>query len=279
MLRSDIFKTIVGKLGSPTIDLFASRLNRQVSCYVYWRPDPEATHTDAFSVDWSKYFFYAFPPFSLVARCLQKVELYQTEGIMVVPNWPTQPWFSKLMQLLTANPLVTPMTRTTLQLPWELSKVHPQLYNNLTLLACQISGKPIKHKAYSAAATNIIVSSWRSSSGKSYQSYINRWKTYCGKRKIDFIRPSVGAALDFLVQLYENGASYSTLNTARYYCTFMLSSTNRQLRIWFPSCSKKIYEGCFSASASCTKVWQYLGCAGRVALSRAIDAINRARSP
>ncbi|CAB4036953.1 Hypothetical predicted protein [Paramuricea clavata] len=31
----------------------------------------------------------------------------------------------------------------------------------------------------SAAATSIIVSSWRPSSGKLYQSYNNRWKTYC----------------------------------------------------------------------------------------------------
>ena len=34
-----------------------------------------------------------------------------------------------------------------------------------------------KAQGISAAATNIIVSSWRSSSGKLYQSYINRWKT------------------------------------------------------------------------------------------------------
>ena len=58
----------------------------------------------------------------------------------------------------------------------------------------------------STSATNIIVSSGRSSSGKLYQSYISRWKT-CGKRKIHFIRPPVGVTLDFLVQLYENGAS------------------------------------------------------------------------
>lgn len=147
MLRSDIFKTIVEKLGSSHIDLFASRLNRQVSCYVSWRPDPEAAYTDAFSVDWSKYFFCAFPQFSLVAQCLQKVELDQTDGIIVVPNLPTQPWFSKLMHLLTANPLAIPNTKTTLQLPWDSSKVHP-LFNNLTLLACQISGKLIKHKVY-----------------------------------------------------------------------------------------------------------------------------------
>ena len=53
----------------------------------------------------------------------------------------------------------------------------------------------------STAATNIIVSSWRSSSGKLYQSYISRWKTYCGKRKIDFIRPPVGVVHMKMVQV------------------------------------------------------------------------------
>ena len=86
MLRSDIFEALVGKLRSPNIDLFASRLNRQVPCYVSWRPDPGAAYTDAFSVEWSKYFFYAFPPFSLIPQCLQKVELYQANGIIIVPN-------------------------------------------------------------------------------------------------------------------------------------------------------------------------------------------------
>ncbi|CAB4015453.1 Transposon Tf2-6 poly [Paramuricea clavata] len=147
MLRPDIFKQLVGKFGSPNIDLFASRLNRQVSCFASWRPDPEATHIDAFSIDWSKFFFYAFPPFSLVAQCLQKVEWDQAEGIIVVPNWPTQPWFSKLMQLLTETPWIIPKSKTTLQLPWDVHRVHP-LHSNLTLLACQISGNLMKHKVY-----------------------------------------------------------------------------------------------------------------------------------
>ena len=147
MLRSDIFKTIVRKLGLPDIDLFASGFNRQVSCYVSCKPDPEAAYTDAYSVDLSKYFIYAFPPFSLVVQCLHKVELHQTEGIIVVPNWATQAWFSRLMQLLTANLLALPKTRTTLQLPWEFSKLHP-LYKNQTLLACRISSKLTKHKGY-----------------------------------------------------------------------------------------------------------------------------------
>ncbi len=147
MLNPKIFLEVTARFGSPNIDLFASRLNRQVPCYVSWKPDPNATFIDAFNVDWSKYFFYAFPPFSLIPRCLQKVEQLQAEGILLVPNWPTQPWFSKAMQLLTHVPIILPRERTILQLPWDLNLVHP-LHNQMSLLACRISGNPIRCKEF-----------------------------------------------------------------------------------------------------------------------------------
>jgi hypothetical protein len=74
MLRPDIFKQLVGKFGSPNINLFALRLNRQVSCFLSWRPDPEATHIDAFSIDWSKFFFYAFRFSTIQSNCTMSTE-------------------------------------------------------------------------------------------------------------------------------------------------------------------------------------------------------------
>ena len=48
----------------PDIDLFASRINYLFSKYISYRPDHEAFAIDAFSLQWSKLDFYAFPPFS-----------------------------------------------------------------------------------------------------------------------------------------------------------------------------------------------------------------------
>ena len=46
----------------PSIDLFASKLNHQVSCYVSWKPDPRIVFIDAFTIaSWDKQFSYAFP--------------------------------------------------------------------------------------------------------------------------------------------------------------------------------------------------------------------------
>ena len=65
-LSAHVFKRIVALFGQPDIDLFASRLNAQVETYVSWKPHPMAKFGDAFSVDWSQFFFYAFPPFCTV---------------------------------------------------------------------------------------------------------------------------------------------------------------------------------------------------------------------
>ena len=58
----------------PDIDMFASRLNKQIECFVSWRPDPDAVAIDAFSLNSSDYkLIYAFVPFSLIGRTIQKV--------------------------------------------------------------------------------------------------------------------------------------------------------------------------------------------------------------
>ena len=49
-LRPDIFARILEKLGTPEIDLFASRLNKQLTTYVSWKPNPGAIHVDAFKI-------------------------------------------------------------------------------------------------------------------------------------------------------------------------------------------------------------------------------------
>jgi hypothetical protein len=57
----------------PEIDLFASRLNNQFKNYCSYRPDPEASHIDAFSISWEKLNLYGFPPFSCLLKTLRKI--------------------------------------------------------------------------------------------------------------------------------------------------------------------------------------------------------------
>ena len=138
MLSPATFQKIVRVFSQPDIDLFASRLNAQLQIYVSWKPDPKASFIDAFSIDWSNFLFYAFPPYCLISRCLQKVIQDQATGIIVVPFWPTQPFFSVLLSLLVAVPQILGVTRHNLIHPM-LSSPHP-LVGHLNLLVCKVSG-------------------------------------------------------------------------------------------------------------------------------------------
>ena len=56
-LLPQYFNTILAAYPDLSIDLFASRLNAQCSCYVSWQLDPHAHAVDAFSLFWGIVFF------------------------------------------------------------------------------------------------------------------------------------------------------------------------------------------------------------------------------
>ena len=145
-LQPGIFLKIIAIFGTPEIDLFACRLNNQLPKYVSWKPDPGACHVDAFSFSWSGKFVYIFPPFSLLNRCLQKLENDQTLALLVAPVWPTQVWWPRLLSLLVANPLLLPQDKDLLILP-QSGTLHP-LRNQMRLMACQLSGNTMKQEEY-----------------------------------------------------------------------------------------------------------------------------------
>ena len=59
-LGPDIYHSITKQFGQPSIDLFASRLNKQCPFYASWRPDPDALFADAFSANWNNFSFMRF---------------------------------------------------------------------------------------------------------------------------------------------------------------------------------------------------------------------------
>lgn len=44
------------------------------------------------------------PPNSLISRVLQKVQVDQVKGGVIVPLWPVQHWYTKLLHMITAAP-------------------------------------------------------------------------------------------------------------------------------------------------------------------------------
>ena len=138
-LDERIFQHICLRWGDPDVDLFASRLNAQVNTYCSWKPDPDCTYVDAFTVDWSSVGnVYLFPPFSLLGRCLQKIREDKARGILIAPLWPTQPWFSRLMELLVEVPVIIRKRKGLLKLPFQ--EIEHPLSDRMKLMACKVSG-------------------------------------------------------------------------------------------------------------------------------------------
>lgn len=123
----------------PEIDLFASRVNCQFPRYCSFKPDPGAEAIDAFTITWHSLNFYAFPPFSIVSAVLKKITSDKGEGICILPNWPTQPWYPKAMKMLTQPPVELKPRKDLLTLPSDPSSRHP-LHTRLRLLVCHLSG-------------------------------------------------------------------------------------------------------------------------------------------
>lgn len=137
-LSDAAFQSIISRFGNPDIDLLASRLNAKCSKYVSWKRDPQAFNIDAFTLNWNSYFFYCFPPFSLILRCLRKVMDDEATGVMVVPYWPSQSWYPLFVSLQISKPVFLSPNSDLLLFPFRTQ--HP-LWRSLTLVSCRLSGK------------------------------------------------------------------------------------------------------------------------------------------
>ena len=93
------------KLGQPTIDLVASRGNNKVKTFYSFYPDSLVSQVDAFSFYWSQDIIYAFPPFNLIPRVLQKIENEKIEENLIVPIFVNKSWFTRLLNLLIKESL------------------------------------------------------------------------------------------------------------------------------------------------------------------------------
>ena len=93
---------------------------------------------------------FIFPPCAVIGKVLHKKVLDVVTGIIVVPNWLTQPWYSFVMKLLI-NILILLCSSKTLFQHRAKSKPHPWA-NKLNLPACMMSDKTqkqqtIRHRA------------------------------------------------------------------------------------------------------------------------------------
>jgi hypothetical protein len=91
-LDSNIILALVTVFGKPDIDMFASRLNYQITPYIPRVP------VMRFTQYWSRLYIYACHPFSLIPQTLQNLEQEEAKMLMIAPCWLTQ-----YLSLITRN--------------------------------------------------------------------------------------------------------------------------------------------------------------------------------
>ena len=99
-------------------NVFATRMNNRLPVFVSPMADPLTLDVDAMSISWKGMYAYAFPPFVMLGRVLEKVPRdHPCEMILIAPKWPNQSWYAKLMELLVAFPLALPQREDLLTPP------------------------------------------------------------------------------------------------------------------------------------------------------------------
>ena len=165
-------------------------------------------------MSWTNLKFYAFPPFSCISRCLQKINLEKATGIIMVPRWTTQPFYSVLLRMLVRDPIVIKKNRNNLVMPAQPS-MKAKIARKSDLLICLVSGKTYITAGLPEATVQIIMSSWRTSTKNKYNIYLNKWIDYCSTRDIDPFNATIKDGLCFLTYRFECENGYSSINSAR----------------------------------------------------------------
>ena len=146
-LHPDVFKKISGKLEHTDIDFFASDENYKVKPYASELLSVNAFSRDAFNCSWTNSNGFFFPPFCLASRVLKKMTYDKATGVIVLPRWPSQPWFTALMNLMPTTAYMISVEGHTLFLPHAPEKTHP-LAGRLELIAARVSPLRSRHKAW-----------------------------------------------------------------------------------------------------------------------------------
>lgn len=134
-----------------TLDLMASRTTAQTEKYLSRHPEPEATGSDALSINWAKdgrlqgHKLYCFPPPLLIDRVVTKLLKDPVEMILVFPLWqnlpPSWPDLRELIQEVVLIPPTTDLYKHPLG-----KSIPTQEVPSWPLILAHLSKKPLESK-------------------------------------------------------------------------------------------------------------------------------------
>ena len=104
-------------------------------------------------------------------------------------------------------------------------KLHP-LRKKLNLLACHLCGDSTRTEAFLREQPTLFSNPGANHhrNNMMHTSENGKWLLFCTKRQADPICPTISVAVDFLTSLYDDGLSYSSINSARCALSAILES-------------------------------------------------------
>jgi len=105
------FQLLEDLWGPHSLDLMVSAVNHQLPRYISYLPDAGALTVNLFTWDPPAdvaRVFYCFPPVTRVGRVLRWATSFHMRLTLVVPDWPSQPWWPVILHHLRDVRVVLP---------------------------------------------------------------------------------------------------------------------------------------------------------------------------
>ncbi len=127
-LHPELVRMIWNLYGEAEVDLFATSENAH--CPSFFSLSHSPLEGDALTARWPTARLYAFPPIKILPLVLCKISEERASVILIAPNWPNQPWFPDLTELLIAPPWPIPVRKDMLsQVDGSVWHPNPELWN------------------------------------------------------------------------------------------------------------------------------------------------------
>ncbi len=127
-LHPESVRMVWNLYGEAEVDLFATSENAH--CPSFFSLSHSPLEGDALTARWPTARLYAFPPIKILPLVLCKIREERASVILIAPNWPNQPWFPDLTELLIAPPWPIPVRKDMLsQVDGSVWHPNPELWN------------------------------------------------------------------------------------------------------------------------------------------------------
>ncbi|KAI8504372.1 hypothetical protein Bbelb_174900 [Branchiostoma belcheri] len=181
-----------GQGNALTVDLFASRMNAQLKEYVSWRPEPEAI---------------------LVFKVLRKVQSeslrrsnsdFDTSSLGVSGLVPQGVEHVVRESGSPATELGSAVPAAQQETPSAVARSD----------ACRVAKirRQLQGRGLSAGASDLILSAWRESTSRQYQSAWAQWASWCDRRKIDPVCGSIESTREICQKVFPAGQALVCLH-------------------------------------------------------------------